>query len=60
VLRERIYSVRQAALLPAAPIFDAFTAILDTVYLHRVEGSGPLASLDDVAYFARQRMHDLS
>ncbi len=34
LLRERIYSFRQGALLPAAGIFDMFRDILGTLYAH--------------------------
>jgi hypothetical protein len=59
LLRTRIYSFRQGALVPAAQVFDAFGAILGTIYAHRIEGFEPVASLDDLAYFARQRMEFL-
>jgi hypothetical protein len=56
LLQARLYSFRQGALLPAAPVFDAFTTILGMIYGHGVDGFEPVASLDDLAYFARQRM----
>jgi hypothetical protein len=59
LLSTRIYSFRQGALFPAARVFDAFATILSTLYLHPVDGFEPLASLDDLAYFARQRMEFL-
>lgn len=59
LLRERMYSFRQGVLLPAAPVFDAFSSILDLLYTHQVDGFEPVASIDDLAYFARQRMEFL-
>jgi len=59
LLRERMYSFRQGMLLPAAPVFDAFSQILTMLYVHGVDGFEPVASLDDLAYFARQRMEFL-
>jgi hypothetical protein len=59
LLQTRLYSFRQGALLPAAPVFDAFGVILRTIYAHGVEGFEPVASLDDLAYYARQRMEFL-
>lgn len=59
LLQTRLYSFRQGALLPAAPVFDAFGGILSTIYAHGVDGFEPVASLDDLAYFARQRMEFL-
>jgi hypothetical protein len=59
LLQERTYSFRQGVLLPAAPVFDGFSAILTMLQTHRVDGFEPVASLDDVAYFARQRMEFL-
>jgi hypothetical protein len=46
-------------LLPAAPVFDAFSQILAMLYTHGVDGFEPVSSLDDLAYFARQRMEFL-
>lgn len=59
LLRSRMYSFRQGALLPAAQVFDAFGAILGTIYSHQVEGFEPIGSLDDLGYFARQRLEFL-
>jgi hypothetical protein len=59
LLRTRMYSFRQGALLPAAQVFDAFGTILGAIYAHRVDGFDPVASLDDLAYFSRQRMEFL-
>lgn len=59
LLRERMYSFRQGVLLPAAPVFDAFGQILGMLYTHGVDGFEPVRSLDDLAYFARQRMEFL-
>jgi hypothetical protein len=54
-----MYSFRQGVLLPAAPVFDAFSQILTMLYVHGIDGFEPVASLDDLAYFARQRMEFL-
>jgi hypothetical protein len=59
LLSERMYSFRQGALLPAAPVFDAFSQILTMLYTHGIDGFEQVASLDDLAYFARQRMEFL-
>jgi hypothetical protein len=56
LLQTRMYSFRLGSLLPAAPVFDAFARILDNIYAHGIAGFEPLASLDDLGYFARQRM----
>jgi hypothetical protein len=59
VLRTRMYSFRQGVLLPASPVFDAFTSLMTQIYAGRVEGFSPLGSLDDVGQFARVRMEFL-
>jgi hypothetical protein len=59
LLRARMYSFRQGVLLPAAPVFDAFTGIMGAIYERSVEGFSPLATLDDLGHFARQRMEFL-
>jgi hypothetical protein len=59
LLQTILYSLREGVLLPAAPVFDAFATILGTIYAHGVDGFDPVASLDDLAYFARQRMEFL-
>jgi hypothetical protein len=59
LLRSRIYSFRQGVLLPAAQVFEAFGTILQTIYAQPVEGFKPVDSLDDLAYFARQRIEFL-
>lgn len=59
LLQRVLYSFRQGVLLPAAPVFDGFSSILGAIYAGRVEGIAPLASLDDVGYYARVRMEFL-
>jgi len=59
LLRSRMYSFRQGVLLPAAQVFEAFNTILQTIYAEPVDGFEPVDSLDDLAYFARQRMEFL-
>lgn len=59
LLQTRLYSFRQGVLLPAAPVFDAFTGILATIYAQGIEGFEPVASLNDLAYLARQRLEFL-
>jgi hypothetical protein len=56
LLSERIYSFRQGALFPAAAIFDVFQDILGMLYAQGIAGFKPVASLDDLGYFARQRL----
>ena len=51
-----MYSFRQGALFPATAIFDAFGAILEMLYAQGIGGFAPIASLDDLGYFARQRL----
>lgn len=53
------YSFRLGALLPAAQVFDAFTTILGTIRSGGIDGFEQVTSLDDLAYFARQRMEFL-
>jgi hypothetical protein len=59
LLRSRMYSFRQGVLLPAAQVFEAFSDILQTIYTQPVDGFEPVGSLDDLAYFARQRIEFL-
>jgi hypothetical protein len=59
LLHEQMYSFRQGVLLPAAHVFDAFSRIMGMLYIQGIEGFEPVASLDDLAYFARQRMEFL-
>lgn len=59
LLKTRMYSFRMGVLLPAAPVFDAFAEIIGTIYARGIEGFEQVASLDDLAYFARQRMEFL-
>jgi len=59
LLRTRVYSFRLGALLPAAQVFNAFNEILGTIYARSIDGFEPITSLDDLAYFARQRMEFL-
>ena len=56
LLQERMYSFRQGALFPAAAIFDVFQGILGMLYAQGIGGFTPMASLDDLGYFARQRL----
>jgi hypothetical protein len=46
-------------LLPASPVFDAFSQLLQTIWIGQVEGFAPLSSLNDVGHFARVRMEFL-
>lgn len=59
LLQTRMYSFRQGVLLPAASVFDAFGTMIGAIYAHGIDGFEPVASLDDLAYFARQRMEFL-
>ncbi len=59
LLERMMFSFRQGVLLPAAPVFDAYAQLLDTIYAGNVEGFAPLASLDDVGHYARVRMEFL-
>jgi hypothetical protein len=56
LLQSRIYSFRQGALHPAALVFDAFSRVIATIYASGIDGFEPFSSLDDLGYFARQRM----
>src|SRR5207248_2480374 len=55
-LRERMYSFRQGALFPTAGIFDMFGGILGMLYAQGITGFTPMASIDDLGPFARQRL----
>lgn len=59
VLERVTYSIRQGVLLPASPVFDGFSQLMQTIWTGNVEGFTPLASLNDVAYFVRVRMEFL-
>jgi hypothetical protein len=59
VLRRVMFSFRQGVLLPASPVFDAFSRVLGVIYAGNVEGFEPLASLDDLGHYARVRMEFL-
>jgi hypothetical protein len=59
VLRRMTYSFRQGVLLPAAPVFEGFGVILNTLHRGGVPGFPPIASLDDLGHFARVRMEFL-
>jgi hypothetical protein len=59
LLAARTYSFRQGVLVPASPVFDGFTAVLQTLRAGGVPGFAPLASLDDLGQFARVRMEFL-
>ena len=59
LLQTRMYSFREGVLLPAAHVFNAFSEIIETIYAHGIDGFEPIASLDDLAYFVRQRMEFL-
>jgi hypothetical protein len=56
LLRTRMYFFRNGVLRPSASIFDAFSGIIGSIYAQRVRGFAPIASLDDLAFFDRQRM----
>lgn len=59
LLQTRMYFFRQGVLLPAAPVLDAFSTIIGTIYARGVAGFEPIACLDDLGYFARLRMEFL-
>lgn len=56
LLQTRMYFFRNGVLRPSALIFDGFNAIMQTIYLERIPGFAPIRSLDDLAFFDRQRM----
>jgi hypothetical protein len=56
LLAGRMYFFRNGALRPGALIFDHFNATIQTIYAQRIPGYAPLASLNDLAYFDRQRL----
>jgi hypothetical protein len=59
LLARRTYSFRQGVLLPASPVFDGFSNLMEVLISGGVPGFEPLASLDDVGQFARVRMEFL-
>lgn len=59
LLKSRMYHFRQGVLRPAALVFDAFSLIMNSIYASGVPGFEPIDSLDDLAYFARQRIEFL-
>jgi hypothetical protein len=56
LLKTQMYFFRQGVLLPAVHVFDAFSGIVAAIYAHGIPGFEPIASLDDLGYFARLRM----
>ena len=56
LLRRRMYFFRNGALWPSALVFDAFSAIVQSIYAQRLRGFPPIGSLDDLAFVDRQRM----
>jgi hypothetical protein len=56
LLQQQMLSFRQGDLRPAATVFDAFAEILSLLYAHGIPGFTPIASVDDLGYFARQRL----
>jgi hypothetical protein len=55
-LRTRLLSFRQGALVPATIVFDSFGQILEIIRTVGVPGFNPISSVDDLGYFARQRL----
>jgi hypothetical protein len=51
-----MYVFRNGVLAPSALVFDAFAAIMEAIYAQRVPGFTPIGTLDDLAFFDRQRM----
>ena len=56
LLETRMYFFRNGVLMPSAFIFDAFGGIMQTIYAQQISGFPPIRSLDDLAFFARQRL----
>jgi hypothetical protein len=56
LLQTRLFSFRQGALVPASVVFDSFGAILGLLYSQGIPGFEPIGSIDDLGYFARQRL----
>jgi hypothetical protein len=57
VLQARLFFFRNGVMLkPAALILDSFTAIIESIYLQGIPGFARIASLEDLAFFDRQRM----
>jgi hypothetical protein len=55
-MRTHLLSFRQGALYPASQIFDMFRGILETLFAFRIQGFAPMASVEDLGPFARQRL----
>jgi hypothetical protein len=56
LLQTRMYFFRNGVLKPSALIFDAFNAIVQAIYVQQIPGFTPIRSLNDLAFFDRQRM----
>jgi hypothetical protein len=56
LLRTRLWFFRNGALVPSSLVFDKFAEIMQTIYVHGIRGFSPIASLDDLGYYDRQRM----
>lgn len=56
VLRQRMFFFRNGVLRPSAFVFDAFGQVMSAIYVQQIPGFSPIRSLDDLAYFDRQRI----
>jgi hypothetical protein len=56
VLQRTLWYFRNGVLLPAAPVFDAFTEIVRRLIFAQIRGFPKVESLETYAYVARQRM----
>jgi hypothetical protein len=56
LLQTRMYFFRNGVLRPSALIFDAFNAIMRAIYVQQIHGFTPIRSLNDLAFFDRQRI----
>lgn len=56
VLRTRLFAFRNGVLRPSAFVFDAFGAVMQMIYVQQIPGFSEIRSLDDLAFFDRQRL----
>jgi hypothetical protein len=56
LLDRALYTFRNGALYPSTTMLDAFSATVLQIFNGNVPGFAPIRSLDDLAFFARQRL----
>ena len=56
LLRLRMYQFRNGVIRPTALIFDVFNEVMRRIYEQQIPGFSPIRSVDDLAFYDRQRM----